>query len=323
MKAIRVHGVGGPEVLRYEEIPVPAPGPGQALVRVEAAGLNFIDVYERTGLYQVELPRTLGVEAAGVVTAVGPEVTSLAPGDRVAYTGVAGADAEYAAVPADRLVPLPPGVSTRQAAAVLLQGMTAHYLASSTYALRAGDTCLVHAAAGGLGLLLCQIAKRRGARVIGTVSTEAKAALARAAGADDVILYTKQDFELEVKRLTGGAGLQVVYDSVGKTTFLNGLNCLARRGMMVLCGQSSGPVEPIDPQLLHRKGSLFLTRPTLFHYIASREELLARARDVLGWVADGTLTVRIDREYPLAEAAAAHRALEARQTTGKVLLIPA
>jgi len=323
MKAIRVHGVGGPEVLRYEEIPVPAPGPGQALVRVEAAGLNFIDVYERTGLYQVELPRTLGVEAAGVVTAVGPEVTSLAPGDRVAYTGVAGADAEYAAVPADRLVPLPPGVSTRQAAAVLLQGMTAHYLASSTYALRAGDTCLVHAAAGGLGLLLCQIAKRRGARVIGTVSTEAKAALARAAGADDIILYTKQDFELEVKRLTGGAGLQVVYDSVGKTTFLKGLNCLARRGMMVLCGQSSGPVEPIDPQLLHRKGSLFLTRPTLFHYIASREELLARARDVLGWVADGTLTVRIDREYPLAEAAAAHRALEARQTTGKVLLIPA
>ncbi|HZE74020.1 MAG TPA: quinone oxidoreductase [Gemmatimonadales bacterium] len=323
MKAIRVHGVGGPEVLRYEEIPVPAPGPGQALVRVEAAGLNFIDVYERTGLYQVELPRTLGVEAAGVVTAVGPEVTSLAPGDRVAYTGVAGADAEYAAVPADRLVPLPPGVSTRQAAAVLLQGMTAHYLASSTYALRAGDTCLVHAAAGGLGLLLCQIAKRRGARVIGTVSTEAKAALARAAGADDIILYTEQDFELEVKRLTGGAGLQVVYDSVGKTTFLNGLNCLARRGMMVLCGQSSGPVEPIDPQLLHRKGSLFLTRPTLFHYIASREELLARARDVLGWVADGTLTVRIDREYPLAEAAAAHRALEARQTTGKVLLIPA
>ena len=323
MKAIRVHGVGGPEVLRYEEIPVPAPGPGQALVRVEAAGLNFIDVYERTGLYQVELPRTLGVEAAGVVTAVGPEVTSLAPGDRVAYTGVAGADAEYAAVPADRLVPLPPGVSTRQAAAVLLQGMTAHYLASSTYALRAGDTCLVHAAAGGLGLLLCQIAKRRGARVIGTVSTEAKAALARAAGADDIILYTEQDFELEVKRLTGGAGLQVVYDSVGKTTFLKGLNCLARRGMMVLCGQSSGPVEPIDPQLLHRKGSLFLTRPTLFHYIASREELLARARDVLGWVADGTLTVRIDREYPLAEAAAAHRALEARQTTGKVLLIPA
>lgn len=323
MKAIRVHDLGGPEVLRYEEVPVPAPGPGQALVRVEAAGLNFIDVYERTGLYPVELPRTLGVEAAGVVTAVGPEVTGLAPGDRVAYTGVAGADAEYAAVPAERLVPLPAGVSTRQAAAVILQGMTAHYLASSTYALRAGDTCLVHAAAGGLGLLLCQIAKRRGARVIGTVSTEAKAALARAAGADEIILYTEQDFELEVKRLTGGAGLQVVYDSVGKTTFLKGLNCLVRRGMMVLCGQSSGPVEPIDPQLLNRKGSLFLTRPSLFHYMASREELLARAREVLTWVVDGTLTVRIDREYPLAEAAAAHRALEARHTTGKVLLIPA
>jgi NADPH2:quinone reductase len=323
MKAIRVHGLGGPEVLRYDEIPVPVPGPGQALVRVEAAGLNFIDIYERTGLYQVDLPRTLGVEAAGVVTVVGPEVTALAPGDRVAYTGVAGADAEYAAVPAERLVPVPAGVSTKQAAAVILQGMTAHYLASSTYALRAGDTCLVHAAAGGLGLLLCQVAKRRGARVIGTVSTEAKAALARTAGADEIILYTEQDFELEVKRLTGGAGLQVVYDSVGKTTFLKGLNCLARRGMMVLCGQSSGPVEPIDPQLLHRKGSLFLTRPSLFHYMASREELLARARDVLGWVADGTLTVHIDREYPLAEAAAAHRALEARQTTGKVLLIPA
>jgi NADPH2:quinone reductase len=323
MKAIRVHGLGGPEALRYDEIPVPVPGPGQALVRVEAAGLNFIDVYERTGLYQVDLPRTLGLEAAGVVTAVGPEVTGLAPGDRVAYTGVAGADAEYAAVPAERLVPVPAGVSTKHAAAVILQGMTAHYLASSTYALRAGDTCLVHAAAGGLGLLLCQVAKRRGARVIGTVSTEAKAGLARAAGADEIILYTEQDFEVEVKRLTGGAGLQVVYDSVGKTTFLKGLNCLARRGMMVLCGQSSGPVEPIDPQLLNRKGSLFLTRPSLFHYMASREELLARARDVLGWVADGTLTVHIDREYPLADAAAAHRALEARQTTGKVLLIPA
>jgi len=323
MKAIRVHVLGGPEVLRYDEIPVPVPGPGQALVRVEAAGLNFIDIYERTGLYQVDLPRTLGVEAAGVVTVVGPDVTGLAPGDRVAYTGVAGADAEHAAVPAERLVPVPAGVSTKQAAAVILQGMTAHYLASSTYALRAGDTCLVHAAAGGLGLLLCQVAKRRGARVIGTVSTEAKAALARTAGADEIILYTEHDFELEVKRLTGGAGLQVVYDSVGKTTFLKGLNCLARRGMMVLCGQSSGPVEPIDPQLLHRKGSLFLTRPSLFHYMASREELLARARDVLGWVADGTLTVHIDREYPLAEAAAAHRALEARQTTGKVLLIPA
>jgi NADPH2:quinone reductase len=323
MKAIRVHQHGGPDVLRYEDIPTPSAGPGQVLVHIEAAGLNFIDVYERTGLYQVELPRTLGMEAAGTVTEVGPDVADLAAGDRVAYTGVAGAYAEYAVVPADRAVRVPPGVTLKQAAAAILQGMTAHYLASSTYPLRPGETCLVQAAAGGLGLLLCQMAKLRGARVIGTVSTGAKADLARAAGADDVILYTQQDFELEVKRLTGGAGVQVVYDSVGKTTFLKGLNCLARRGMMVLCGQSSGPVEPIDPQLLHRKGSLFLTRPTLFHYMATRDELLARANEVFGWIADGKLAIRIDREYTLSEAAAAQRALEGRQTTGKVLLIPA
>jgi len=322
MKAIRVHQPGGPDVLRYEDIPTPSAGPGQVLVRIEAAGLNFIDVYERTGLYQVELPRTLGMEAAGTVSEVGPDVTDLAAGDRVAYTGVAGAYAEYAVVPADRAVRVPPGVTLKQAAAAILQGMTAHYLASSTYPLRPGDTCLVQAAAGGLGLLLCQMAKLRGARVIGTVSTGAKADLARAAGADDVILYMQQDFELEVKRLTGGAGVQVVYDSVGKTTFLKGLNCLARRGMMVLCGQSSGPVEPIDPQLLNRKGSLFLTRPTLFHYMATRDELLARANEVFGWIADGKLAIRIDREYALSEAAAAQRALEGRQTTGKVLLIP-
>jgi NADPH2:quinone reductase len=323
MKAIRVHQHGGPDVLRYEDIPTPSAGPGQVLVHIEAAGLNFIDVYERTGLYQVELPRTLGMEAAGTVTEVGPDVADLAAGDRVAYTGVAGAYAEYAVVPADRAVRVPPGVTLKQAAAAILQGMTAHYLASSTYPLRPKETCLVQAAAGGLGLLLCQMAKLRGARVIGTVSTGAKADLARAAGADDVILYTQQDFELEVKRLTGGAGVQVVYDSVGKTTFLKGLNCLARRGMMVLCGQSSGPVEPIDPQLLHRKGSLFLTRPTLFHYMATRDELLARANEVFGWIADGKLAIRIDREYTLSEAAAAQRALEGRQTTGKVLLIPA
>jgi NADPH2:quinone reductase len=323
MKAIRVHQHGGPDVLRYEDIPTPSPGPGQVLVHVEAAGLNFIDVYERTGLYQVELPRTLGVEAAGTVTKVGPNVTDLAPGDRVAYTGVPGAYAEYAVVPADRAVRVPSGVTIKQAAATILQGMTAQYLASSTHALRAGETCLVQAAAGGLGLLLCQVAKLRGARVIGTVSTDAKAELARAAGADEVILYTQQDFELEVKRLTGGAGVQVVYDSVGKTTFQKGLNCLVRRGIMVLCGQSSGPVEPIDPQLLNRKGSLFLTRPSLFHYIATRDELVARANEVFGWIADGKLTVRIDREYALSEAAAAQRALEGRQTTGKVLLIPA
>jgi len=323
MKAIRVHQHGGPDVLRYEDIPTPSAGPGQVLVHIEAAGLNFIDVYERTGLYQVELPRTLGMEAAGTVTEVGADVIDLAAGDRVAYTGVAGAYAEYAVVPADRAVRVPPGVTLKQAAAAILQGMTAHYLASSTYPLRPKETCLVQAAAGGLGLLLCQMAKLRGARVIGTVSTGAKAGLARAAGADDVILYTQQDFELEVKRLTGGAGVQVVYDSVGKTTFLKGLNCLARRGMMVLCGQSSGPVEPIDPQLLHRKGSLFLTRPTLFHYMATRDELLARANEVFGWIADGKLAIRIDREYTLSEAAAAQRALEGRQTTGKVLLIPA
>jgi len=322
MKAIRIHAHGGPEVLQLDEIPVPVPGPGQALVRIEAAGLNFIDIYNRTGLYKVQLPYVPGQEGAGVVTAVGPDVAGVATGDRVVYTGVPGAYAELAAVPVDRLVPLPAGVTFRQAAAVLLQGITAQYLATSTYRLAAGEACLVHAAAGGLGLLLCQIAKRLGARVIGTVSTEAKAELARAAGADEVILYTQQDFEAEVKRLTGDAGLQVVYDSVGKTTFDKSLNCLARRGMLVLCGQSSGPVPPLDPQVLNQKGSLYLTRPTLAHYTATREELLARAGEVLGWVADGSLAVRIGREYPLAEAAEAQRALAGRETTGKVLLLP-
>jgi NADPH2:quinone reductase len=301
---------------------VPAPGPGQALVRIEAAGVNFIDIYHRSGLYQVTFPYTLGQEAAGTVAALGPGVAGVAIGDRVAYTGVPGAYAEFAAVPAERLVPLPGGVGARLAAAVLLQGITAEYLTSSTYPLAAGDACLVHAAAGGVGLLLCRMAKRRGARVIGTVSTEAKAALARAAGADEVILYTRQDFEAEVRRLTAGAGVQVVYDSVGKTTFDKSLNCLARRGMLVLYGQSSGPVPPFDPQVLNQKGSLFLTRPTLAHYVATREELLQRAERVLGWVADGGLTVRIGREYPLAEAAEAQRALAARETTGKLLLLP-
>jgi NADPH:quinone reductase len=322
MRAIRVHAHGGPEVLQLDEVPVPVPGPGQALVRIEAAGVNFIDIYHRNGLYKVPLPLVPGQEGAGVVTALGPDATGVAIGDRVGYTGVLGAYAEFAVVPADRLVPLPPGVTARQAAAALLQGVTAHYLATSTYRLAAGETCLVHAAAGGLGLLLCQIAKRLGARVIGTVSTEAKAQLARAAGADEVILYTEQDFEAEVKRLTGGAGVRVVYDSVGKTTFDKSLNCLARRGMLVLCGQSSGPVPPLDPQVLNQKGSLYLTRPTLAHYTATREELLARAGEVLGWVADGSLTVRIGREYPLAQAAEAHRALAGRETTGKVLLLP-
>ncbi len=322
MKAIRVQSPGGPEALRYEDVPQPSPAAVQVLVKVEAVGVNYIDVYQRTGLYKVATPFTLGQEAAGVVTAVGPGVTDPKVGDRVAYTSILGAYAEYAVVPADRVVVLPDGVTARQAAAALLQGMTAHYLACTTYPLKAGDTCLVHAAAGGVGLLLCQIASRRGARVIGTVSTREKAALAREAGARDVILYTEQDFEAEVKRLTNGLGLQVVYDSVGKTTFEKGLNCLTRRGMMVLYGQSSGPIASFDPQVLSQKGSLFLTRPTLAHYITTRAELVARAGEVLSWVKSGTLKVRIEHEFSLAETAEAHRALEARKTTGKLLLIP-
>ncbi len=301
---------------------MPQPGPGQVLVRVEAAGVNFIDIYQRSGRYTMALPFTPGQEAAGTVTAVGAGVTTPRVGDRVGYASVMGAYAGYASVPADRVVPLPPAVSTRQGAAVILQGMTAHYLTTSTYPLKTGDTCVVHAAAGGVGLLLCQIAKLRGARVLATVSTQEKAALARGAGADEVILYTEQDFETEVKRLTSGAGVQVIYDSVGKTTFEKGLNCLVPRGMMVLFGQSSGPVEPFDPQLLNQKGSLFLTRPTLGHYIANHEELLWRAREVLGWIEAGKLSVRIGHEFPLARAAEAHELLAARKTTGKVLLIP-
>src|SRR5213596_2496537 len=322
MKAIRVQSPGGPEALRYEDVPQPSPAAAQVLVKVEAAGVNYIDVYQRTGLYKVATPFTLGQEAAGIVTALGPGVTDPKVGDRVAYTSILGAYAEYAVVPADRVVVLPDGVTTRQAAAAMLQGMTAQYLASTTYPLKAGDTCLVHAAAGGVGQLLCQVAKLRGARVIGTVSTEEKAELAREAGADEVILYMQQDFEAEVKRLTDGAGLQVVYDSVGQTTFTKGLNCLAPRGMMVLYGQSSGPVAPFDPQVLRQGGSLFLTRPTLHHYIATRAELGARAGDLLGWIARGEVKVRIDRELPLAQAAEAHQLLESRKTTGKVLLIP-
>jgi len=322
MKAIRVQSPGGPEALRYEDVPQPSPAAVQVLVKVEAVGVNYIDVYQRTGLYKVATPFTLGQEAAGVVTAVGPGVTDPKVGDRVAYTSILGAYAEYAVVPADRVVVLPDGVTARQAAAAMLQGMTAHYLACTTYPLKAGDTCLVHAAAGGVGLLLCQIASRRGARVIGTVSTREKAALAREAGARDVILYTEQDFEAEVKRLTNGLGLQVVYDSVGKTTFEKGLNCLTPRGMMVLYGQSSGPIGSFDPQVLSQKGSLFLTRPTLAHYVATRAELVARAGEVLSWVKSGTLKVRIEHEFSLAETAEAHRALEARKTTSKLLLIP-
>lgn len=321
MNAIRIHSTGGPEVLRFEDVPAPVVGAGQVLVKIAAAGVNFIDVYQRTGQYRVPLPFTPGQEAAGTVTAVGAGVTDVHVGDRVAYATVLGAYAEFSAVPADRVVPLPDGVDAKVGAAAMLQGMTAHYLATSVYPLRPGDTCLVHAAAGGAGLLLCQIAKMRGARVIGTVSTPEKAALARAAGADDVILYTERDFEAEVKRLTG-KGVQVVYDSVGRTTFEKGLNVLAPRGMMVLFGQSSGAVAPLDPQVLNQKGSLVLTRPTLHHFTATRAELLARAGDVLGWIRSGKLTVRIGLELPLDQAAEAHRRLEARGTTGKVLLLP-
>jgi NADPH2:quinone reductase len=322
MKAIRIHAFGGPEAYRYEEVPDPAPGAGQALVAIEAVGVNFIEVYQRTGLYPVALPATPGSEAGGTVLAVGPGVTEFRAGDRVAWQGSPGAYAERAAVPVERLVRLPEGVSTKQGAAAMLQGMTAHYLACSTFPLEPGDTCLVHAAAGGVGLLLCQIAKRRGARVIGTVSTPEKAALAREAGASDVILYVEQDFETEVRQITDGAGVQVVYDSVGRTTFEQSLRCLAPRGMMVLYGQSSGPVGRFDPQVLNQRGSIFLTRPSLPHHVATRAGLLERANEVLGWVRDGTLRLRIGREFPLAQAAEAHRQLQARATTGKLLLIP-
>ena len=322
MKAIRIHELGGPEVLRYEDVPDPVPKPGDAVVKVEAAGVNFIDIYQRVGVYKLPLPLTLGLEGAGTVTAVGEGVTDVRVGDRVAWTSVPGGYAEYCAVPADRLVVLPPGVTTKQGAAMMLQGLTAHYLAHSTFTLEPGHACLVHAGAGGVGLLLTQIAKLRGARVITTVSTEEKAALSRGAGADLVVIYTRQDFEAEVKQFTGGKGLAVVYDSVGKDTFDKSMNCLAQRGMLVLFGQSSGVVPSVDPQVLSQKGSLFFTRPTLVHYIATREELRQRAADLVGWIADGRLSLRTEFEFPLKDAAEAHRALAGRKTTGKVLLIP-
>ncbi len=322
MKAIRVHQHGGPEVMKLDELPMPEPGPGQARVKIEAAGVNFIDIYQRSGLYKNPLPWAMGLEGAGTVEAIGPGVTEVKAGDRVAWTGVPGSYATHNLVPADRLAVLPPKLSFRDGAAAMLQGMTAHYLTHSTYLLKPGDTCLVHAAAGGVGLLLCQMAKMRGARVIGTVSTEAKAKLAREAGADEVILYSQQDFEGEVKRITGGKGLNVVYDAVGKDTFDKSLNCLALRGYMVLYGQASGPVPPFDLQVLNAKGSLFITRPTLFHYVAARPELLQRSGEVLGWIEAGKLRIRVERTYPLGEAAEAHRALAGRQTTGKVLLLP-
>jgi NADPH2:quinone reductase len=322
MKAIRVHEFGGPEVLRYEEVPVPVPKANEALVKLEAAGVNFIDIYQCTGIYKLALPLTLGLEGAGTVTAVGSDVRDVKVGDRVAWTSVPGAYADYCAVPASRLVLLPPSLTTRQGAAMMLQGMTAHYLAYSTYPLKPGDVCLVHAGAGGVGLLLTQIAKMRGARVITTVSTEDKAALSREAGADLVVLYTKQDFEAEVKAFTGGKGVSVVYDSVGATTFEKSVNSLVPRGMLVLFGQSSGVVPPVDPQYLSQKGSLFFTRPTLVHYIASPGELQDRGRDLVSWIASGALRLRTEFEFPLRDAAEAHKALTGRKTTGKVLLIP-
>jgi NADPH:quinone reductase len=322
MKAIRAQAAGGPEVLRYEEVPRPEPKPGEAVVKVEAAGLNYIDVYFRTGAYKASFPLTLGQEGAGTVAAVGPGVTEVRVGDRVASVNMAGSYAEYAAVPAEKLVPVPEGVGFAQAAAAMLQGMTAQYLATSTYPLKSGDTCLVHAGAGGVGQLLCQVARIRGASVIATAGGQEKTDIALKAGANEVIDYEAEDFEEQVKRITGGRGVQVVYDSVGKTTFDKGLNCLARRGMMVLFGQSSGGVGPVDPQVLNQKGSIYLTRPSLFHYVALREELLARSSQVLGWIRDGVLKLTIFREMPLSRAAEAHRMLEARQTAGKVLLIP-
>jgi len=323
MKAIQVKETGGPEKMELVDLPQPVPGPGQALVKIAASGVNFIDVYFRAGLYKAELPVTLGSEAAGTVESVGASVTEVAPGDRVAYAMARGSYAEYAVVPAAQLVKIPAAIDFQTAAAAMLQGMTAHYLTHSTFALKSGDTCLVHAAAGGAGLLLVQMAHRIGARVFGTVSTEAKAQLARQAGADEIIFYTQKDFEAEVRRLTGGRGVDVVYDSVGATTFAKSLGSLRPRGMLALFGQSSGPVPPFDPNILNAKGSLFLTRPTLAHHLSTREELLWRAGDVLGWVASGKLRIRVDRVYPLAEAAEAHRALEGRHTAGKLLLIPA
>ncbi len=322
MKVIVLRRTGGPEVLAYEDAPDPKPKTGEVLVRVAAIGVNYIDVYHRTGVYPLSLPVVPGMEAAGTVTAIGDQVEDLKVGDRVAWAMNLRSYAEQAAVPAARLVRLPDGMEPATAAAAMLQGMTAHYLTRSTFALKSGDTALVHAAAGGVGLLLVQIAKRIGARVIGTVSTEAKAELARQAGADHVILYTRQDFEAEARRITEGRGVEVVYDSVGRDTFARSLGSLAPRGMLVLFGQSSGSVPPFDPALLSQKGSLFLTRPGLAPYIATREELLERAGDVLRWVAAGELKLRIEKTYPLSEAARAHADLEGRKTTGKLLLIP-
>ena len=322
MQAIQVSQTGGPEVLSLVDVPVPSPKPNEALVNIKAAGINFIDVYVREGRYPTPLPFVSGQEAAGVVTEVGSEVTTIKPGDRVAYTSVLGSYAEYAAVPASRLVKIPDELDFEQAAAAMLQGMTAHYLIHSSYALKKGDTALIHAAAGGVGLLLVQMAKKIGARVIATAGTQEKTQLARDAGADECIVYTEADFETETRRLTDGAGVHVVYDGVGKATFDKDLNVLRPRGYLVLFGGSSGAVPPFDLIKLSQKGSLFITRPTLAHYTATREELEWRANDVLQAIARGELKLRIHKVYPLAEAEQAHRDLEGRKTTGKLLLKP-
>jgi NADPH2:quinone reductase len=322
MQAIQITQTGGAEVLVLRELPTPTPGPGEALVQIEACGVNFIDIYLREGRYLSPLPFIPGQEAAGVVVAVGPGVSSVKIGDRVAWCGVPGTYTQFAIAPVARLIAIPDGVTTRQAAAAMLQGMTAHYLAYSTYAIQPDDAVLIHAGAGGVGLLLIQMAKRLGARVFATVSTDEKAALARAAGADETILYTREDFAARVRELTGGVGLPVVYDSVGKTTFDGSLACLRPRGILVLYGGASGAVPPFDLIQLSARGSLYITRPTLKDYTATREELVQRAGDVLGWVADGSLKLRLEHNYPLADAAQAHRDLESRKTTGKLLLIP-
>jgi NADPH:quinone reductase len=323
VKAIRVNEPGGPEVLSYEDVDVPDPGPGEARVKLAASGVNFIDVYQRTGVYPMETPFTLGQEGAGEVEALGEGVEDLSVGDHVAWASVMGSYAEYAVVPADKLVPFNVTlVEARVAAAVMLQGMTAHYLTHSTFPIQEGQTVLVHAAAGGVGLLLSQLAKMRGARVIGTAGTEEKAELARGAGADEVILYRQQDFVEETKRITDGEGVHCVYDSVGKDTFDGSLDVLRPRGYMVLFGGSSGQVPPLDPQILNQKGSLFLTRPSLARYTLTREELLWRAESLFSWIGQNNLDVRVGGAYRLAEAEQAHRDLEGRKTTGKLLLIP-
>jgi NADPH:quinone reductase len=322
MKAIRVHQPGGLEAMQLDEIDIPSPGPGRARVRLATIGVNFIDIYQRLGQYRMPLPFTLGMEGAGVVDAIGEGVTEVKVGQRVAWCMVSGSYAEYAEVPEGRLVPLPDSVTDRQACALMIQGLTAHYLTHSTWPLQPGETALIHAAAGGTGRLLLQAAKRRGARVLATVGTREKAELARSAGADEVILYSEEDFEVRVKESTGGKGVDVVYDSVGKDTFENGLNCLRPRGMMVLWGQASGPVQPFDPQILNAKGSIYLTRPSLGAYTQNREELLGRCNDVFAWVAAGDFDVRIDQAFPLADAAKAHAWMADRQSKGKLLLIP-